>query len=233
VLGHPRASVLVQNGDDRAAVAALGIAPARIALIAGSGVETDRLTPLPEPAGPVTMAYVGRLLDYKGVRTLVAAHDILMRRGQAVRLLIAGERDPANPDSIAEREIAGWGERPGISLLGHVEDIRTVWQAAHIGVLASRREGLPKSLLEAAACGRALVASDVPGCREIARPGVNALLVPPDDPPALADAIARLATDADMRRRFAAAGRRLAESEFSADKIGRETCALYDRLLGR
>jgi glycosyltransferase involved in cell wall biosynthesis len=77
------------------------------------------------------------------------------------------------------------------------------------------------------------VASDVPGCREIARPGVNALLVPPDDPPALADAIARLAKDADMRRRFAAAGRRLAESEFSADKIGRETCALYDRLLGR
>ena len=233
VLGHPRASVLVQNGDDRAAVEALGIAPARIALIAGSGVETDRLTPLPEPAGPVTMAYVGRLLDYKGVRTLVAAHDILTRRGQAVRLLIAGERDPANPDSIPEREIAGWGERPGISLLGHVEDIRTVWQAAHIGVLASRREGLPKSLLEAAACGRAIVASDVPGCREIARPDVNALLVPPDDPPALADAIARLAKDADMRRRFGAAGRRLAESEFSADKIGRETCALYDRLLGR
>ena len=112
VLGHPRARVLVQNRDDRAAVAALGIAAARIALIAGSGVETDRLKPLPEPAGPLTMAYVGRLLDDKGVRTLVAAHDILARRGEAVRLLIAGERDPANPDSIPQREIAGGASGP-------------------------------------------------------------------------------------------------------------------------
>ena len=97
-------------------------------------------------------------------------------------------------------------------------------------MLPSRREGLPKSLLEAAACGRPIIATDVPGGRAIARAGVNALLVPADDAAALADAIDRLAQDAELRRRFGAASRRLAEDEFSSQRIGRETVALYDRL---
>jgi glycosyltransferase involved in cell wall biosynthesis len=100
-------------------------------------------------------------------------------------------------------------------------------------VLPSRREGLPKSLLEAAACGRPIVATDVPGCREIALSGVNALLVPPDDPRALAEAIGRLADDAALRQRFGAAGRRLVEERFSDAVIGREIPTLYDRLVGR
>ena len=232
-LGHPRASVLVQNADDRAAVQGLGVGAEHIFTIPGSGVETDQLIALPEPAGPVTAAFVGRLLDDKGVRTLVGAHDILARCGEGVRLLIAGDPDPANPGSIPPLEIAEWGRRPGITVLGHVADIREVWKAAHIAVLASRREGLPKSLLEAAACGRPIVATDVPGCREIARAGVNALLVPPDDPAALADAIGQLAKDAALRRRFGEASRRLAESEYSAEKIGREIRTLYGRLLSR
>lgn len=233
VLGDKRAAVLVQNPDDRAAVQRLGIADSKIAVIPGSGVETDRLKPLPEPDGPVTVAFVGRLLDDKGVRTLVQAHDILSRRGEKVALLIAGDPDPANPVSIPPDEIAAWAKRPGLTLLGHVADIRDVWKAAHIAVLPSRREGLPKSLLEAAACGRPIVATDVPGCREIAREGVNALLVPPDDAPALADAIAKLANDAALRARFGAASRLLVEAEFSAAHIGREIVALYGRLLGR
>ena len=150
-----------------------------------------------------------------------------------MRLLIAGAPDPANPDSIPAGEIATWSKRSGVELLGYVADIRAVWAAAHIAVLPSRREGLPKSLLEAAACGRSLVATDVPGCRAIARAGVNALLVPVDDAEALADVIDRLAQDAELRRRFGAASRRLAEDEFSSQRIGRETVALYDRLLGR
>jgi glycosyltransferase involved in cell wall biosynthesis len=233
VLGHPRAAVLVQNPDDRAAVRSLGIAGEKIFVIAGSGVETGKLTPLQEPSGPVTAAFVGRLLDDKGVRTLVQAHEILARRGQPVRLLIAGDPDPANPVSIPPVEIAAWGQRAGLDLLGHVPDIREVWKAAHIAVLPSRREGLPKSLLEAAACGRPIVATDVPGCREIARRDVNALLVPPDDAEALADAIGRLASDAGLRRRFGEAGRRLVESEFSAERVGREIVALYDRLIAQ
>jgi glycosyltransferase involved in cell wall biosynthesis len=233
LLTRRNTAVLVQNEDDRAAIAALGISPDRVFLIAGSGVDADQLTPMPEPAGPVTAGFVGRLLDDKGIRTLIAAHEIVGRRGRPVRLLLAGEPDPANPASIPPDEIAAWKAREGVEVLGHVADIREVWAAAHIAVLPSRREGLPKSLLEAAACGRAIVATDVPGCRVIARDGVNALLVPPDDPAALADAIDMLARDPVLRQTFAAAGRRMVEEEFSSARIGQQTVALYDKLLGK
>ncbi len=233
VLSNPRAAVLVQNPDDRAAVHNLDVADEKSFVIAGSGVETDKLVPLPELTGPVTAAFVRRLLDDKGIRTLVSAHEILAERGQPVRLLIAGEPDPANPVSIPPDEIAAWRDRPGLELLGHVSDIRDVWKAAHIAVLPSRREGLPKSLLEAAACGRPIIATNVPGCREIARQDFNALLLPPDDPVALAKALGRLAQDRALRLRFAAASRALVADRFSSARIGRETVALYDQLLGR
>jgi glycosyltransferase involved in cell wall biosynthesis len=233
VLGRPKATVLVQNPDDRATVQGLGIPSGRIFLIPGSGVETEVLTPLPEPTGEVTAAFVGRLLDDKGVRTLVKAHEILACHGRPVRLLIAGDIDPVNPASIPPQEVAAWGRRSGLEVLGHVADIREVWRAAHIAVLPSRREGLPLSLMEAAACGRPIVATDVPGCREIARNGINALLVPPDDAEALAEALGRLAADAPMRARFASAGRRLVENEFSANIVGKQVVGLYDRLLHR
>jgi len=228
-----RAAVLVENPDDRDAVKALGAAEKRIFTIAGSGVDTDKLRPLPEPSEPVTIAFAGRLLKDKGIRTLVEAHDILARRGQPVRLLIAGEPDRANPASIPSKEIAEWSRQPGVTMLGHVADIRNVWKDAHIAVLVSRREGLPMSLLEAAACGRPIVASNVPGCREVARPNVNALLVAPGDASALADAIECLAKDKALRRRFGEAGRRLVENEYSAVRIGTDIVSLYDSLLDR
>ena len=233
VLKNRRAVVLVENPDDGAALHVLGVSKDRLFLIPGSGVDTAVFAPLPEPKGQVTIAFVGRLLDDKGVRTLIAAHDILAGRGDAPRLLIAGDPDPANPASISADEIELWRRRPGVEILGHVTDIRALWSKAHIAALPSRREGLPVSLLEAAACGRPIVATDVPGCREIARANVNALLVPPDDPQAFADATARLVRDSELRRRFGAAGRRLVEENFSSERIGREIVALYDSLLGR
>jgi glycosyltransferase involved in cell wall biosynthesis len=233
LLARPRSAVLVQNGDDRRAVEALGVAADNIFLVPGSGVDADVLTPLPEPQGPVCAAFVGRLLEDKGVRTLVAAHDLLARRGSPVRLLLAGTTDPANPASVTAADVEDWKHRPGLIALGHVVDIASVWAQAHIAVLPSRREGLPKSLLEAAACGRPIVATDVPGCREIAIDGVNALLVPPDDPPALADAIDRLAHDAALRRTFGRASRQLVERQFASEHIGRQIVLVYDRLIGR
>ncbi len=224
-------TVLVQNPDDRATTIALGIAPGRICMVPGSGVDIDKLRPLPEPVGPITIAFVGRLLEDKGLRTLMGAFDRLQAHGQPCRLLVAGERDAANPSSIGENDIAEWRQRPGVEFLGQVEDIRDVWRRAHIAVLPSRREGLPKSLLEAAACGRPIVATNVPGCREIARHDHNALLVPPDSPFELACAIVRLADDAQLRARFGRAGRELVEAEFSEERIGRDIVALYDRLL--
>ena len=233
MLNRRRSAALVQNGDDRDAITAIGVDAARVFLIPGSGVDVDVLTPLPEPEGGVTLGYVGRLLEDKGLRSLIAAHDLLTQRGVAVKLLIAGQIDPANPASIPDAEIASWKGRPGVTLLGHVNDVREVWARAHIAVLPSRREGLPKSLLEAAACGRPMIASDVPGCREIARHGVNGLLVPADDATALAAAIEQLAADPALRRQYGAAGRQLVATEFSSERIGRKTVALYDGLLGR
>lgn len=231
LLNRKRAFVLVQNPDDRAAMLALGISADKIALIPGSGVDIEALRPLAEPPPPIAAGFVGRLLTDKGVPALVEAHSLLSGRGRPVELLIAGEPDPANPASISAAVLAEWKQRPGLNFLGHVSDIGAFWGRAHIAVLPSLREGLPMSLLEAAACGRPLVATDVPGCREIARDGINAVLVPPDDATALADAIARLAADADLRRRFAAAGRRMVEDEFSHVRVGQDIVALYQRLL--
>jgi glycosyltransferase involved in cell wall biosynthesis len=231
LLNRGRAAVLVQNPDDRSTIEKLGVDPTRIALIPGSGVDTEVMTPTPEPAGPVTAAFVGRLVEAKGVRTLVEAHRLLRARGRDIRLVIAGVPDAGNPSSIPAQEIEQWTREQNLSYLGFVDDVRALWASAHIAVLPSHREGLPLSLLQAAACGRPLVATDVPGCRAIARPELNAILVPLDDAQALAGAIERLALDPGLRQRFGQASRELVEREFSARRIGREVVALYWRLL--
>jgi glycosyltransferase involved in cell wall biosynthesis len=228
-----RSRTVVQNPDDRAFIIDLGVAPDTVVLIPGSGVDTALLVPLPEPPPPPTAAYVGRMLADKGVLTLVEAFARLGKRGLPLQLLLAGDCDRENPGSLAPEQLREFASLYGIHWLGHVADIREVWARAHFAVLASRREGLPKSLLEAAACGRAMVATDAPGCREIAIEGETALTVPVGDVAALADAMERLAGDADMRQRFAANARRLVERKFSAEAIGRETVALYDQLAAR
>jgi glycosyltransferase involved in cell wall biosynthesis len=231
LLRNANAVALVQNPDDRRALEQIGISAEKIALIPGSGVDADRLQPLPDPAGPVTAAFVGRLLYDKGLAVLIDAVKLLQARQKPIRLIVAGEVDPANPASIPDKLVSEWKAIPGVDFRGHVGDIRTVWRDAHIAVLPSRREGLPLSLLEAAACGRPLVATDVPGCREVARPGVNALLVPPDDAPALSNALARLAEDRDLRVQLGQASRKLVEATFSSGRIQSEIVALYRHLL--
>lgn len=235
LFGRPNSCVVLENQDDQAAlIDARWINLAGSRVIRGSGVDIEHFRPLPEPpAQPVVAAYVGRMLEDKGIRTLVAAHQIVRSRGVNLDLLLAGLPDPENATSITETELRRWAELPGITWLGHQNDVRTVWAAAHIAVLASRREGLPLSLLEAAACRRAIIATDVPGCREIAHGGENALLVPPDDTAALAEALGCLAGDAALRQRFAEASRRLVESDLAAAKVGEHTLALYSDLLAQ
>jgi glycosyltransferase involved in cell wall biosynthesis len=231
LLNNPRQTVLIQNADDRDGMLSLGIAAERIVLIPGSGVDVEALHPLPEPGGPMTIAFVGRLLEDKGIHSLIRAHVLLRERGSAVELLIAGTPDPANPASVSEQEARGWSRQPGITWLGHVEDIATVWARAHVAVLPSRREGLPKSLLEAAACGRPMIATDVPGCREIVRPDETGVLVPFGDERALGDAIELLAQSRQRRERYGATARRLVVERFSAGMIGRQTVDLYRSLM--
>lgn len=224
---------LVQNKDDRAALVSLGLAQNRIALIPGSGVDVNRLMPLAEPNGAPTFGFVGRLLEDKGIRTVVAAHRLLRTRIPDARLLIAGTSDPANPASVAEAEAKSWSTEGGIAWLGYVGDIVDFWSKVHVAVLPSRREGLPLSLLEAAACGRAMIASDVPGCREIVIHEQTGLLFPVDNALALADAMGRLAADPRLRARYAMAARKLVIERFTADIIGRQTVALYNRVISK
>ena len=221
---------LVQNEDDAELMSAFGFPPERVALIPGSGVDVVHLQPQPEPDGPPTVGFVGRLLADTGVRTLVAAHRLLRARIPDAQLLVAGTPDPANLASISDSELAEWRKEPGITLLGHVTDIASFWARAHVAALPSRREGLPKSLLEAAACARPLVATDVPGCRAVVADGETGILVPPDDAAALASALEKLLKDREMRLRMGAAARRTAETRFSADAIGHATVDLYRRL---
>jgi glycosyltransferase involved in cell wall biosynthesis len=222
---------LVQNPDDREALLSLGIAANHIAVIPGSGVDVERLRAMDEPAGTPTVAFVGRLLEDKGIRALVAAVRLLHSRGCAVNLLIAGDIDSANPASVNASELAAWTREPGIRWLGHVKDIAEVWAQAHIAVLPSRREGLPKALLEAAACGRPMIATDVPGCREVVLSGETGLLVPLDDPAALANAISQLVNSPALRHRYGAAARRLTVEKFAAEAIGQQTVQLYQALI--
>jgi glycosyltransferase involved in cell wall biosynthesis len=232
LLRHGRNVAVVQNPDDGALLQGFGVPSDRIVLIAGSGVETDHFTPLPEPPPPITAAYVGRMLNIKGVPNLIDAFAKLRQRGVKLRLLLAGRCDPENPGSLAPEQLKEFASLFGIQWIGHVDDVREVWKEAHFAVLASRGgEGLPKTLLEAAACGRAMIATDVPGSREIAIEDETGLLVPPDDVDALADAMQRLATDPALRLKLAANARALVEQKFSADAIGKQIAALYSSLL--
>lgn len=230
LINRRRTLALVQNPDDRAALITMGIREEHIVLIPGSGIDTTHFRPLPEPDGPITLGFVGRLLEDKGIRTLLEAHRLLRDKGLDIRLLIAGTLDPANPTSLSLSEAQAWDKAAGVVWLGHVQDVGRVWAQAHIAVLPSRREGLPKSLLEAAACGRPMVASDVPGCREVVIAGETGELAPADDATALAAAIETLYANPEKRVRYGHAARALAESRFSAWEIERQIAALYRTL---
>jgi glycosyltransferase involved in cell wall biosynthesis len=230
LLKCPNTRTIVQNPDDRRFMLGLGVPESSVDLIPGSGVDTAQFTPLPEPAPPITAAFVGRMLADKGVMTLIQAYSLATSRGLKLQLLLAGDTDRENPGSLAPEQLREFASAFGINWLGHVADIREVWARAHIAVLASRREGLPKSLLEAASCGRPMIATDTPGCREIAIRNETALTFPVDDAPALAEALTQMAGDADMRARFGRRARALVEEKFSADVIGKQIVALYQSL---
>jgi len=231
-LGGRRSTCIVQNPDDRAFVAGLGVDRSRIVVIPGSGVDTARFAPSPEPEEPLRIAMVSRLLWDKGVGEFVEAARVARAQRPSLRFTLIGAPDEGNPSAVPLTHLEAWRDEGLIDWQGRRDDIPAVWKESHVAVLPSYyAEGLPKALLEAASSGRPIVAADVPGSREIARDGESALLVPPRDPAALAAAILRLAEDPALRARLGAGGRRLVEREFSEERIAAETLALWRRLL--
>jgi len=234
-VGHSNSRVIVQNPEDGAALTALGIEPSRIWLIRGSGIDIQHFTPLPLPKrDAVTVALVSRMLRDKGVLDAVAAIRALRARNLAIELLLAGPTDPDNSGSLSAAALSALAAESGVIWLGAVADVREVWRRATIALLPSTYgEGVPKALLEAAACARPIIATNVPGCREAVRTGEHesGLLVPPRDVNALADAIAVLAADPVRCAVMGRNGRALIETRFAEEIVARETLALYDRAL--
>lgn len=232
LLSAPNTRVILQNEDDLATWVRWKLVPReRVVIVRGAGVDTTKFSPVPEPDGKKTVILPARLLKDKGLLEFVEAARTLHAEGLDARFALVGEPDPGNPASARSDEVAAWVKEGIVEHFGWRDDMDRVHREAHVTCLPSYREGLPKALLEAAASGRAIVATDVPGCREIARHEDNALLVPPRDPRALADALRRLLTDDPLRMRLAARGRAIALAEFGDEIVAEKTLGIYDELL--
>ncbi|NKB59072.1 MAG: glycosyltransferase [Alphaproteobacteria bacterium] len=232
LLNRPASRVIVQNPDDRALFEnTIGVAPHRITVIRGSGVDISRYQPRPEPSGVPVAVCVSRMLWDKGIGELVAAARVLKAQGTALRIRLVGPGDH-NPAAIPSAVLAEWAAEGVVEVAGPSDDIPREYANAHIAVLPSYREGLPKSLLEAAAAGLPMVATDVPGCREVCCDGETGILVTVRTIAPLAKALARLAEDAALRKSYGAAARRMAETEFAEEIVVKKTLALYRDCVG-
>ncbi len=200
-------------------------------LIRGSGVDIEHFIPIPEPEGIPTVVLASRMLWDKGVGEYVEAAKILRKCSVECRMVLVGSPDPENPASIPEKTLNDWRIEGLVECRKHTENMWEVFSQSNIVVLPSYREGLPKVLLEAASCSRAIVTTDVPGCREIVRHNENGLLVPPRDPNALADAIAKLVESPEIRKRMGARGREIVKAEFSEEIVIRQTLEVYKNIV--
>jgi len=230
-LRHPRMTVIFQNPDDRLDFTAwTGLKSINNILIAGSGVDTDRFHPTPEPSGLVRVVLPARMLRDKGVVEFAVAVGRLRASGILFDALLSGGLDPENPESLTEPELRALENQYGVRWIGNCSDVAALFSQTHIVCLPSYREGLPKVLMEASAAGRAIVTTDVPGCRHVVTDGVTGILVPPRQFEPLAASIGRLIADADMRRRLGTAARLRAEREYGVDRIVAKTLDLYSAI---
>lgn len=222
--------LVVQNEDDKLFFENFAALKQKVVLIPGSGVDCKRFSVSPEPDGEIVAVCVSRLLKDKGIYELVEAARKLRALSFPIRIKLIGGTD-ANPSNISLPVLKGWMCEGLVEVCGPSTDIPGEYSRSHIAVLPSYREGLPKSLLEAAACGRPIVASDVPGCRSICRDGKNGILVPPRDSDAIADALILLSKNPRLRRKMGRSGRKLVLTNFSQEIIGQMTVGLYSELL--
>jgi glycosyltransferase involved in cell wall biosynthesis len=199
-----------------------------IALIKGAGVDTKKFDYRPEPEGQVRVIMVSRLLRDKGVQEFIDAAQLVRELDNSVRFVLVGDVDDGNPTSLSENEIADLRNSSNVTWLGERTDIAELLGESHIACLPSYREGLPKSLIEAASVGRPIVTTDVPGCREVVTHMVNGLLIKPRNSNKLAAAISKLVNDPNLRRTMGTESRKKAEAEFSNEIVIRQTNSVYD-----
>jgi glycosyltransferase involved in cell wall biosynthesis len=232
LLNRAGSRVIIENPDDvRLMCEDNTLRRDRITLIRGVGVDTEYFRVQPDPGGEPVVMLAGRLLWDKGVGEFVAAAGQLRRRGVRARFVLVGESDAQNPSAIPDEQLRAWQAEGVIEWWGRREDMPAVYAQSHVVCLPSYREGLPTVLTEAGACGRPVVATDVPGCREVVRDGENGLLVPVRDADAVARALERLIESPDLRARLGARGREIVEQEFTQKKVNQETLSVYEALM--
>lgn len=224
--------VIFQNPDDLRLFLQNGLVDEfRSVLIKGSGVDINKFTPVPISNDIPTVVLASRMLWDKGVGEFVEAAGILLKDGIKARFILVGDADQGNPASIEVSQLKAWNSSGIIEWWGRRDDIQDIFAKSNIVCLPSYREGLPKVLIEAAACGRPIVSTDVPGCREIVKNEENGLLVPAHNPQALASALRRLIENPLLCESMGAKGRELAVREYSEEKVVRETLSVYRDLL--
>jgi glycosyltransferase involved in cell wall biosynthesis len=232
-LAGPQVHYLFENGDDPATI---GVDPkdaSRVTIVGGAGINLAAFAAAPmPPAPPLRVAVVARMLWQKGIDVAVEAVQRARARGAAIELSLYGLPDPANPKSIAHAELDRWNALPGTAWYGYSNDVRSVWANHHVCCLPSRGgEGLPRSILEAAACARPIVTTDVPGCRAFVQNGLNGLVIPAGDPEALAQALMVLAGDPDRLASMGAAARERVSGFYTEDAVSAAVTDIYRRLL--
>lgn len=232
LLNNARARLILQNPDDVEMICGSGIVDAsRVKLIMGSGVDTNEFQHHAEPGGTPTVLLASRMLWDKGVGEFVDAARILNREGVVARFVLAGVGDDENPGSIRASQLEAWQAEGDVEWWGRCSAMPAVIAGAHIVCLpTSYGEGVPKVLIEAASCGRPIVATDAPGCREIVQDGTNGILVPVKDVGALVEAIRELLSSPDTRRSMGNAGRRLVTEKFSLGAVIEQTLAVYESM---
>lgn len=227
--------IIVQNVDDRQKLIDWNVAtPPNVVLMRGAGIDVMQYKPSPPPVGIPVVLMACRMIWSKGVREFVEAAKLVKSRGIMASFVLAGRVDTDNPAHVPEQMLRLWHEQGDVEWLEHCEEMPRVYASSSIVCLPTfYGEGLPKVLLEAAACGKPLITTDTPGCRDICRDGVNGRLVPPRDVKALADAICELVLDSDFRHVLGCHGRAIVEAEFTAESIAAQTVALYRTLVPR
>ena len=229
LLNNDRTTVILQNPDDVKVLCDSGtVIRDHVRLIRGSGVDTDVYQYQPEPDGVPIVLLASRLLWDKGIGEFVDAASRINRERSNVRFVLVGEGDDENPASISADQLKEWNKQGNVECWGRRSDMPEIFAEAHIVCLPTAYgEGVPKVLIEAASCGRPIVATDAPGCREIVVDGKNGILVPVRDVDALVLAICKLLDSPVLRRQMGQSGRQLVKEEFSLEKVIGETLAIY------
>lgn len=231
-LAHKNMVVIFQNQDDRDILQKkISLKSGQIKMLRGSGVDLNAYPYKPESDGKCIVVMASRLLKDKGLIEYFEAARLLKHRGLEVEMRLLGSLDLGNPTSITKDELDRLIAESCINYVGFSKDIAGEYRAANIVCLPSYREGLPKSLVEAAACGRAVVTTDTPGCRDAIIPNVTGILVPVKSVECLADAIEVLVKNTQQRKSMGKAGRELAERDFSIEKIAQQHMEIYCELL--